>query len=221
MDYTETLAELALYRREVEQLHNCPSDEFDEIMSDLAIRQKAIKEAIGSLKQCYDRRDLDQASQINNLGRNFKDLVLELMKIQSNRQRQLREQAMELYRSANPSATDEQTRYYVETVGHDRVLAGKLNERRDDTAHLERSAKELCDITTDLHDLVMQQDVIMDRTAANLDVAHDYQDKGAVDLEAALRHAKKANFLRIVLACIVAVILVAAVVGLVLEFKSI
>ncbi|ODV82701.1 hypothetical protein CANARDRAFT_122218 [[Candida] arabinofermentans NRRL YB-2248] len=200
---------------------------------DIRTIQMDIKSSIEELKSNCDRTDRDKVFQINNLNRNFRNLIEKFSKTQTIYKSKLNDQAVSQYQVVNPDASYDEAREFVENFGGQQVFQNALDQARSQEAigvlnnvksryteiqKIESLARELNDLTNTLQDLVVEQDIQFDSINQNVDVAQTQLERGDANIVKAVEHAKSARKKKWILIAILAVIIIAIVVGLVVKF---
>ncbi|QPG76653.1 hypothetical protein FOA43_004045 [Brettanomyces nanus] len=211
--------------------------DIDTMTGSLKEQQKQIRSSIENLKALCDRTDLDHVKQVNNLNRNFRKGISELLLAQANYKRDLRHQAIDQFHIVNPEATNEEAREFVENFGTGQVFTTSLkcgvrndatyiyqnvSDRWKEMQKIEKSAEELNLLALKLHDLTVAQDAGFDSALESMKKSSEDLEKGDLSIVAASERASKGRKWNkvLVIICICLVFIAACVVaGLAIQLR--
>lgn len=235
MDYKEQI--YALKQLQKKQLGEASSSGSSKIMVQINVlsnclrsQQKGIVQSIDELKNLCDIHDKDQVCQVNNMNRNFKNAIRDLMVANSDYQHSIRDNSVKQYMCLNPKVSEAEALDFVETLNgqHVSVITMKgpkskavqtyegVSARYKELKELEKSAAELNHLVDSLHNITVTQDTQFQVINENLNRSSLDLERGDANVLSSISRSRKSKLMGswlFVIVVFIALLMIGSVVG--------
>ena len=210
-------------------------DHIDSLTKCLTTHQKNIVLSIEELKLLCNVHDKDEVCQVNNMNRNFKNAIKEMMRANSDYQLALRDNSVQQCMCLNPGMSESEAKDAVEALNRQKLILAienpkletiqtykKVSARYKQLKDLEKSAAELNQLVDNLHNITVTHDAQFQVINQNLSSSTVDLERGDANVLSSITKSRNSKFMRsrlLAFAMIMAFLMVGTMIGSLIKWN--